>query len=78
MLEQVEKEVSFHYEKYSRGLKNISPPRFVQNPEVTFEQVNRTTAPVTVQNGNVSLALAEGVMHDVFVSSIVGGGEIKL
>ena len=51
-------------------------PRFVQNPEVTFEQVNRTTAPVTVQNGNVSLALAEGVMHDVFVSSIVGGGEI--
>ena len=49
----------------------------MQNPEVTFEQVNRTTAPVTVQNGNVSLALAEGVMHDVFVSSIVGGGGIK-
>ena len=58
--------------------KKYFAPRFVQNPEVTFEQVNRTTAPVTVQNGNVSLALAEGVMHDVFVSSIVGGGEILL
>ena len=26
-------------------------------------------------NGSVCLSLAEGVMHDVFVSSIVGGGK---
>ena len=43
---------------------------------MTFSQVNRSTGtPITVHNGNVSLALAEGVMHDVFVSSIVGGGK---
>ena len=30
---------------------------------------------VNLNNGSVNLALAEGVMHDVFVSSIVGGGE---
>ena len=31
---------------------------------------------VNLNNGSVNLALAEGVMHDVFVSSIVGGGEL--
>ena len=43
---------------------------------MTFDQVNRTKSVArTVHNGNLSLGFAEGVMHDVFVSSIVGGGE---
>ena len=29
-----------------------------------------------MHTGSVSLSLAEGCMHEVFVSSIVGGGEI--
>ena len=35
----------------------------------------RPCVQVNLNNGSVNLALAEGVMHDVFVSSIVGGGE---
>ena len=52
--------------------------RFNTNTEITFEQVNRTggSGGVTVTNGNACLSLAEGVMHDVFVSSIVSGGEV--
>ena len=52
--------------------------RFYNNPELTFEQVNRSPAskPVSVNHGSVSLNLAEGVMHDVLVSSIVGGGNL--
>ena len=55
--------------------------RFNTNTEVTFEQVNRTKGshPIAVHhNANVNLALAEGVMHDVFVSSIVGGGRFLI
>jgi len=54
--------------------------KFNTNTEVTFEQVNRSKGshPITHHNGNVTLALAEGVMHDVFVSSIVGGGHVFL
>ena len=52
--------------------------RFYHNPEMSFEQVNRSSREGQNQmnlNGSVCLSLAEGVMHDVFVSSIVGGGE---
>ena len=38
-------------------------------------EFNRDRVQVNLNNGSVHLALAEGVMHDVFVSSIVGGGE---
>ena len=57
-------------------LNLLSRFRFYQNPEVTFDQVNMTKSVArTIHNGNLSLGFAEGVMHDVFVSSIVGGGE---
>jgi len=53
--------------------------KFYQNPEMTFDQVNQSRSVArTMHNGNLSLGFAEGVMHDVFVSSIVGGGHIFL
>jgi len=53
--------------------------KFEQNPEVTFEQVNRSKSSKQLNlNGSVCLSLAEGVMHDVFVSSIVSGGHVFL
>ena len=39
------------------------------------QQLYNDCLQVNLNNGSVNLALAEGVMHDVFVSSIVGGGE---
>lgn len=54
--------------------------KFAVNTEINFEQVNGTNGynQVNLNNGSVNLALAEGVMHDVFVSSIVGGGHVFL
>jgi len=54
--------------------------KFATNSEINFEQVNGTRGynQVNLNNGSVNLALAEGVMHDVFVSSIVGGGHVFL
>merc|ERR1719436_40851 len=53
--------------------------KFNENPEVTFEQVNRSKSSKQLNlNGSVCLSLAEGVMHDVFVSSIVSGGHVFL
>jgi len=54
--------------------------KFAANTEINFEQVNGTRGynQVNLNNGSVHLALAEGVMHDVFVSSIVGGGHVFL
>lgn len=54
--------------------------KFATHPEINFEQVNGTRGynQVNLNNGSVNLALAEGVMHDVFVSSIVGGGHVFL
>lgn len=55
--------------------------KFYHNPEITFEQVNKSSRESQNQmnlNGSVCLSLAEGVMHDVFVSSIVGGGHVFL
>jgi len=60
---------------------DIVKEKFYQNPEITFEQVNRSSREGQNQlnlNGSVCLSLAEGVMHDVFVSSIVGGGHVFL
>lgn len=60
---------------------DIVKEKFYQNPEITFEQVNRSRGEGQNQlnlNGSVCLSLAEGVMHDVFVSSIVGGGHVFL
>jgi len=60
---------------------DIVKEKFHQNPEITFEQVNRSKGESQNQlnlNGSVCLSLAEGVMHDVFVSSIVGGGHVFL
>ena len=63
----------YHFKGYN---PYISFSRFYQNPEMTFDQVNQSRSVArTVHNGNLSLGFAEGVMHDVFVSSIVGGGE---
>ena len=51
------------------------PSRFLEHrEEVTFEQVNKGSG-LSMHSGSVSLSLAEGCMHEVFVSSIVGGGE---
>lgn len=54
--------------------------KFATNSEINFEQVNgsRGYNQVNLNNGSVNLSLAEGVMHDVFVSSIVGGGHVFL
>jgi len=54
--------------------------KFATYSEINFEQVNgiRGCNQVNLNNGSVNLALAEGVMHDVFVSSIVGGGHVFL
>lgn len=60
---------------------DIVKDKFYHNPEITFEQVNRSIGEGQNQknlNGSVCLSLAEGVMHDVFVSSIVGGGHVFL
>lgn len=53
--------------------------RFKGNEEVTLEQVNKNkeqSSNLNLNGGSVSLNLAEGVMHEVFVSSIVSGGHI--
>jgi len=56
--------------------------KFSQNrDEVSFKQVNAGERPVpslAMNTGSVSLSLAEGCMHEVFVSSIVGGGHVFL
>lgn len=54
--------------------------KFINNPEVTFEQVNTGEGKGTMNlnGGSVSLNLAEGIMHDVFVSSIISGGHVFL
>jgi len=60
---------------------DIVKDKFYHNPEMSFEQVNRSSREGQNQmnlNGSVCLSLAEGVMHDVFVSSIVGGGHVFL
>ena len=52
--------------------------RFLEHrEEVTFEQVNKGSG-LSMHSGSVSLSLAEGCMHEVFVSSIVGGGEFTM
>jgi len=60
---------------------DIVKEKFFHNQEITFEQVNKSRGEGQNQlnlSGSVCLSLAEGVMHDVFVSSIVGGGHIFL
>ena len=54
--------------------------RFIEHrDEVSFEQVNSTKgSSLSMHTGSVSLSLAEGCMHEVFVSSIVGGGEFTM
>ena len=53
--------------------------RFIEHrDEVSFEQVNASKgSSLSMHTGSVSLSLAEGCMHEVFVSSIVGGGELR-
>jgi len=51
--------------------------RFCKHPELTLEQINKSeNTNLSFYNGSVSLSLAEGIMHDVFVSSIVNGGHV--
>merc|ERR1719201_506204 len=59
---------------------DIVKQKFIEHrDEVSFEQVNSTKgSSLSMHTGSVSLSLAEGVMHDVFVSSIVGGGHVFL
>jgi len=60
---------------------DILKEKFYHSSEITFEQVNKSNREGHNQmnlSGSVCLSLAEGVMHDVFVSSIVGGGHVFL
>jgi len=51
--------------------------KFHKHPELTLQQINRPDSTnLSLFNGSVTLSLAEGIMHDVFVSSIVNGGHI--
>lgn len=51
--------------------------KFIPNPELCLEQVNKPeNTPLSLYNGSVTLSLAEGIMHDVYVSSVVNGGHI--
>jgi len=57
--------------------------KFHQNrDEISFGQVNAIdkvgSSSMAMNAGQVSLSLAEGCMHEVFVSSIVGGGHVFL
>jgi len=57
---------------------DIVKQKFLEHrEEVTFEQVNKGSG-LSIHSGSVSLSLAEGCMHEVFVSSIVGGGHVFL
>ena len=71
---------SFCIQPQSRTLfpvVNLSSRFSEHRDEVTFEQVNSSkSSSLSMHTGSVSLSLAEGCMHEVFVSSIVGGGEI--
>lgn len=54
---------------------DIIRQKFYQNPELTLEQINKPqNNNITLCNG--SLTLSEGIMHDVFISSIVNGGHV--
>jgi len=59
---------------------DIVKQKFIEHrDEVSFEQVNSTKgSSLSMHTGSVSLSLAEGCMHEVFVSSIVGGGHVFL
>jgi len=52
--------------------------RFSGNEEVTLQQVNKSEKPAnpSLNGGSVSLNLAEGIMHEVYVSSIISGGHV--
>jgi len=53
--------------------------KFVHNPELTLEQTNKSDRVHTsMNNGSITLNLAQGIMHDVFVSSIVSGAHVFL
>lgn len=53
--------------------------KFVHNPELTLEQTNKSDrAHTSMNNGSITLNLAQGIMHDVFVSSIVSGAHVFL
>merc|ERR1719427_541265 len=54
--------------------------KFIEHrDEESFEQVNASKgSSLSMHTGSVSLSLAEGCMHEVFVSSIVGGGHVFL
>jgi len=59
---------------------DIVKQKFIEHrDEVSFEQVNASKgSSLSMHTGSVSLSLAEGCMHEVFVSSIVGGGHVFL
>lgn len=58
---------------------DIVKQKFAGNrDELSFEQTNSSLPGAAVHGGSVSLSLAEGCMHEVFVSSIVGGGHVFL
>lgn len=56
---------------------DIIKEKFHKHPELSLEQVNKPeNTNLALYNGSVTLSLAEGIMHDVFVSSIVNGGHV--
>jgi len=51
--------------------------QFIDSPELTLEQINKPESTnLSLYNGSVTLSLAEGIMHDVFISSVVNGGHL--
>lgn len=56
---------------------DIIKERFSKHPELTLEQINKPeNTNLSLSNGSVTLSLAEGIMHDVFISAVVNGGHV--
>jgi len=56
---------------------DIIKEKFSKHPELTLEQINKSeNRNLALFNGSVTLSLAEGIMHDVYISAIVNGGHV--
>jgi len=56
---------------------DIIKEKFSKHPELTLEQINKPeNTNLSLFNGSVTLSLAEGIMHDVYISAIVNGGHV--
>jgi len=56
---------------------DVVKAKFIDYPELTLDQINKPESTnLSLYNGSVTLSLAEGIMHDVFISSVVNGGHL--